>query len=231
MMEKLEMAVSEIELTLERSAKLPITGVSLLHRRKMIKCAYVQATELLDKHRQQAVLVSQGQISQGVKRKRWIMHAKNLPIASSAGFSTDDVGRMEWFARCAGNFLRDVESGCSLQHYTFCNPIVRHLLEGKTLMKPGCATIRSDKMWMKLGAANPDAPAHQHITDHVQPAEQDGQPTIELILFGNIAQELIGAPVDSLIASGAGIDAFLPKRIQHCKVNNLRCVSVYHPYQ
>ncbi|KAJ1287568.1 hypothetical protein BS78_02G020000 [Paspalum vaginatum] len=137
MMEKLEMAVSEIELTLERSAKLPITGVSLLHRRKMIKCAYVQATELLDKHRQQAVLVSQGQISQGVKRKRWIMHAKNLPIASSAGFSTDDVGRMEWFARCAGNFLRDVESGCSLQHYTFCNPIVRHLLEGKTLMKPG----------------------------------------------------------------------------------------------
>jgi len=26
-----------------------------------------------------------------------------------------------------------LESGCSLHHYTFCNPIVRHLLEGKTL--------------------------------------------------------------------------------------------------
>jgi hypothetical protein len=26
-----------------------------------------------------------------------------------------------------------MESGCSLHQYTFCNPIVRHLLEGKTL--------------------------------------------------------------------------------------------------
>lgn len=29
--------------------------------------------------------------------------------------------------------MRDVESGCSLRRYTFCNPSVRHLLEGKTL--------------------------------------------------------------------------------------------------
>jgi len=29
--------------------------------------------------------------------------------------------------------VRDVEHGCSLRQYTFCNPLVRHLLEGRTL--------------------------------------------------------------------------------------------------
>ncbi|WVZ61693.1 hypothetical protein U9M48_011526 [Paspalum notatum var. saurae] len=124
MMERLEMAVSELELALERSVKLPITDVSLLQRRKMIKCAYVQAMELLDKHKQQAVFASQEQISPGVKRKRWIFHAKNVPIASFASLNTDDVRRFEWYADCAGKFVRDVESGCSLRHNTFCNPIV-----------------------------------------------------------------------------------------------------------
>ncbi|WVZ73650.1 hypothetical protein U9M48_021935 [Paspalum notatum var. saurae] len=59
-MERLEMAVSDLELALERSAKLPITDIALLQRRNMIKL-------------------------------------------------------------------------CSLLHYTFCNPIARHLLEGKSL--------------------------------------------------------------------------------------------------
>ncbi|WVZ61692.1 hypothetical protein U9M48_011525, partial [Paspalum notatum var. saurae] len=136
MMERLEMAISELELALERSLKLPITDVSLLQRRKMIKCAYVQAMELLDKHKQQAAPVSQEQMSsQGVKRKRWIFQLKNVPIiASLASLNMDDVRKFEWFADCAGKFMRDVESGCSLRHYTFCNPIARHLLEGKTLM-------------------------------------------------------------------------------------------------
>jgi len=39
----------------------------------------------------------------------------------------------EGFAVCAGKFVRDVASGCSLRHQTFCNPLVRQLLEGKTL--------------------------------------------------------------------------------------------------
>ncbi|WVZ61694.1 hypothetical protein U9M48_011527 [Paspalum notatum var. saurae] len=135
MMERLEMAVSELELALERSIKLPITDVSLLQRRQMIKCAYVQARELLHKHKQQAAPVSQEQMStQGMKRKRWIFQVKNVPITSLASLSMDDVRRFEWFADCAGKFVRDVESGCSLRQYTFCNPIARHLLEGKTLM-------------------------------------------------------------------------------------------------
>ncbi|WVZ61690.1 LOW QUALITY PROTEIN: hypothetical protein U9M48_011523, partial [Paspalum notatum var. saurae] len=137
-MERLEMAVSELELALERSTKLPITDVPLLQRRKKIKCAYVQAMELLDKHKQQAVPANQEEImiiSQGVKQsKRWIIPAKNVAVKYLAMLNTDDVRRFEWYADCAGKFVRDVESGCSLRHNTFCNPIVRYLIEGKTLM-------------------------------------------------------------------------------------------------
>ncbi|WVZ61707.1 hypothetical protein U9M48_011537 [Paspalum notatum var. saurae] len=140
LMERMEMAVGDLELALERSAKLPITEVSLLQRRKAIKFAYAEAMELLDKHKQGRPPVhglEESETTQGLKRKRsWIIRAKSLFISSSAGFNLkmDDVRRFEWFADCAGRFVRDVESGCSLRHYTFCSPIAsRHLLEGKTL--------------------------------------------------------------------------------------------------
>ena len=133
--ERLEMAVSELEFALERAMELPIRHLSLLQRRKIIKRAHVEAMELLDKHRQQAVPPGQEELPQVVnKRKRWFNCAeKNMSIAPFAGLSTDDVGRFERYADFAGRFVRDLESGCSLHHYTFCNPIVRHLLEGKTL--------------------------------------------------------------------------------------------------
>ncbi|WVZ61712.1 hypothetical protein U9M48_011542 [Paspalum notatum var. saurae] len=132
--ERLEMAINDLELALERSANLPITDVSLLQRRKMINCAYVEATELLNKHKEQSVQDQQEEAAHGVKRKRsWLNRAKDLFISSYSGLNMDDVRRFEWFADCAGKFVRDVESGCSLWHYTFCNPIVRHLLQGKTL--------------------------------------------------------------------------------------------------
>ncbi|CAD6221507.1 unnamed protein product [Miscanthus lutarioriparius] len=131
--ERLEMAANELELALERSAKLPITDVSLLQRRKMIKRGYVEAMELLKKDKQQAVPPGQElQVAQGVKRKRWFDCAKNMSLKPFVALSTDAVKRFEWYADHAGRFVRDVESGCSLHHNTFCNPIVRHLLEGKT---------------------------------------------------------------------------------------------------
>ncbi|WVZ61696.1 hypothetical protein U9M48_011528 [Paspalum notatum var. saurae] len=133
MMERLQVTVNDLEFALERSTKLPITDVSLIQRRKMINCAYVEAMELLSKHKQQSVQDLE-EIAQGVKRKRsWINRAKDLLISSYSGLNMDDVRRFEWFADCAGKFVRDVESGCSLRHYTFSNPIVRHLLEGKIL--------------------------------------------------------------------------------------------------
>lgn len=132
--ERLQMAANELELALERSAKLPITDVSLLQRRKMIKCAYLEAAQLLDKHEQEA-LVPAGQEGKvlGTKRKHWIISGVMSQATSSlCGLKMEDVRRFERFADCAGKFVRDVESGCSLRHYTFCNPLVRHLLEGKT---------------------------------------------------------------------------------------------------
>jgi hypothetical protein len=54
--------------------------------------------------------------------------------SSSSSIDADVVRRFEWFAGCAGRFVRDVaESGSTLRHHTFCNPVVRRLLEGKHL--------------------------------------------------------------------------------------------------
>jgi hypothetical protein len=136
LMERLQMAVSELEFALERAQELPIRHLSLLGRRKQIKSAYNEAMELLDKHKQQqAVPAGQElQTGRGVKHKRWNFWANNMSLKPFVGLSTDAVRRFEWYADHAGRFVRDVESGCSLHHYTFCNPIVRHLLEGKTLV-------------------------------------------------------------------------------------------------
>ncbi|CAN6170753.1 unnamed protein product [Urochloa humidicola] len=49
--ERLEMALYRLEFVLETTAKLPITHVSLLRRRKMLKSAYVEGTDLLNKHK------------------------------------------------------------------------------------------------------------------------------------------------------------------------------------
>jgi len=135
LMERLEMAVSQLEFALERTQELRIRHLSLICRRKQIKSAYVEATELLDKHKQQQAVPAGHELqdAHGVKkRKLWVISAKNMLTTSSfAGLSTDDVRRFELYADFADKFVRDVESGCSLHHNTFCNPIVRHLLEGK----------------------------------------------------------------------------------------------------
>jgi hypothetical protein len=64
--ERLEMAVSELEFALERAMELPIRHLSLLQRRKMIKHAYFEAMELLDKHKQQAMPPGQEELPQVV---------------------------------------------------------------------------------------------------------------------------------------------------------------------
>ncbi|CAL5077081.1 unnamed protein product [Urochloa decumbens] len=131
--ERLEMALSELEFALERSVKLPVTDVSLICRRKVLKHAYAEGRNLLNKHKRP--LQQEGQ------EIRWVSLGLNISFSSLIGLKKDepvcltsfDVRRFEWFADCASQFVRDMESGCSLRHYTFCNPLVRHLLEGKML--------------------------------------------------------------------------------------------------
>ena len=48
---RLEMALSRLEFALERTGKMPITHVSLLRRRKIIRRAYVEGTDLLERHK------------------------------------------------------------------------------------------------------------------------------------------------------------------------------------
>ncbi|KAJ1254561.1 hypothetical protein BS78_K033300 [Paspalum vaginatum] len=145
LMERLEMAANHLEFALEMSIKLPILDVSLLQRRKMIKCAYVQAMELLERHRQQAVPAAGGQedrqlvSARGQKRKLWMIFGANknvVPVApsSSGGLDTADVQKFEQFADWGRGLVQDVESACSLWRNNLCsNPIVRHLLEERCL--------------------------------------------------------------------------------------------------
>ncbi|CAL5078067.1 unnamed protein product [Urochloa decumbens] len=150
MIERLEMALAELEFALERSMKLPITDASLLHRRNMIKQGCMEAAILLDKHKRQS--------QQEDQRIGWISHGRSLYLSlmglnkdDSVCLRSSDVQRFEWFADCASKFVRDVESGCSLRHYTFCNPLVRQLLEGKILGYEGMegTEVRRCYVWPK----------------------------------------------------------------------------------
>ncbi|KAL6848645.1 hypothetical protein ACP4OV_021228 [Aristida adscensionis] len=139
-MERLEMAHTELELALERSARMPITDVSLLRRRKLLKCAFDECGDLLHRCGKVQTVVARD-VGPPVTHSfpKWIVLATRSSISSYfTRFPRDDltcsnVRRFEWLAERANHFLRDVESGCLPQRYTFSNPLVRQLLEGKTL--------------------------------------------------------------------------------------------------
>ncbi|CAL4932136.1 unnamed protein product [Urochloa decumbens] len=51
------------------------------------------------------------------------------------------------------------------------------------------------------------------VTDPIPPQGQQKESTVELVFFGSIAQEIVGVPINSLIATEGGTGAFLPTRI------------------
>ena len=139
--ERLEMAHTELELALERSARMPITDVSLLRRRKLLERAFEDCEYLLHRcNKQQTTdILEMEQPATNSSFTKWIAQVTQSSISSYfAGFckdSTDcsDVRRFKWLAECANRFLKDVESGCSPQRCMFSNSLVRKLLQGKTL--------------------------------------------------------------------------------------------------
>ncbi|PVH64640.1 hypothetical protein PAHAL_2G321700 [Panicum hallii] len=139
--ERLEMASTELELAIERSGKLPITDVSLLRRRKILKRALEECSDILHRCKQRALQDQETEQGRTVRHSSFPKRIACAAKSSVAYFLTarkdylscSDVRRFQWFADCAGKFVRDVEHGCSLRQYTFCNPLVRHLLEGRTL--------------------------------------------------------------------------------------------------
>nr|XP_034569366.1 uncharacterized protein LOC117833877 [Setaria viridis] len=117
--ERLEMAHTELELALERSARMPITDVSLLRRRKLLERAFKDCGDLLHRCiKQQTMDVIE--FEQPVRHSsKWILHVTQSSVSSyftwlrKDNISCSDVRRNEWFAECTNHFLRDVESGCS----------------------------------------------------------------------------------------------------------------------
>ncbi|KAL6880266.1 hypothetical protein ACP4OV_011831 [Aristida adscensionis] len=141
--ERLEMAHTELELALERSRKFPLTDISLLRRRKILKRSLEECTNVLQMSKRRVLELE----DEGMERKVTatdsslrgrIVRATRSSIAylftmKKNDPSCSDIRRFEWLADCASKFVRDVESGCSLRHYTFCNPLLKQLLEGKCL--------------------------------------------------------------------------------------------------
>ncbi|KAL6880269.1 hypothetical protein ACP4OV_011834 [Aristida adscensionis] len=141
MVARLEMALSQLEFALERTGKLPITYVSLLRRRKLIKQAYIDGTCLLNKYKLQLVdgHKETTQLATGSSFLERVIHAVKLSVSSLIGLNmgyltSSSVQIFEYYADCATNFVREVESGNPLQHVNFGHRLVRHLLEGKNLM-------------------------------------------------------------------------------------------------
>ncbi|XP_062183403.1 replication protein A 70 kDa DNA-binding subunit B-like isoform X6 [Phragmites australis] len=50
-------------------------------------------------------------------------------------------------------------------------------------------------------------------TDPATPINDPNPPSIELVFFGPLAEEIIGIPVDALIASSGGVEGFVPPHI------------------
>ncbi|CAM0953210.1 unnamed protein product [Alopecurus aequalis] len=128
LMERLTMAHLDLKFSLERSMKLPITEVSLLQKRMMLKHAFEECRDVLKKH---TVLRVQP-LSPSLPRR--IMRAVKPFFSTGKGsISESCVTRFENFAEKADKFVRDVESGCSLARYRFSSPLVTQLLEGNHL--------------------------------------------------------------------------------------------------
>ncbi|KAL6880264.1 hypothetical protein ACP4OV_011829 [Aristida adscensionis] len=140
--ERLEMAHTELEFALERSSKFPLTDASLLRRRKILKHALGECGNVLyrskrrvleDQDMEQMVMATDSSLHGRIVRATKSSIACLFTKKKDEGLCCSDVRRFEWFAACARNFVRDVETGCSLRHHTFCSPLLRQLLQGKTL--------------------------------------------------------------------------------------------------
>ncbi|KAM0858139.1 hypothetical protein ACQ4PT_048022 [Festuca glaucescens] len=141
-MERLEMAHSGLELALERFGKLPITDVSLLRQRRMFKRAHEECGHVLYRHKLRVIQDDDEEAKKGVTHSsssfaRKVIHTVKSyflgPAIDESSCSDSSVGKFEWFADKAAKFVRDVESGCSLAHYRFLNPLITQLLQGKIL--------------------------------------------------------------------------------------------------
>ncbi|CAL5077063.1 unnamed protein product [Urochloa decumbens] len=132
-LERFRKAVKDVEFVLERTAKLPITEVSLLRNRIELKRDFIQAACLLKyKNPKKRPSCPKGLVTQtAICSVSFLIGMSKDELC----LSCDEVERFEQLANWARNILRDVESGCSLRCWmSFSSPLVRHLFEWKTLI-------------------------------------------------------------------------------------------------
>jgi hypothetical protein len=123
-LERLRKAVKEVEFMLERTAKLPITEVSLLRDRTELKGDFIEAAALLSRrHKRRQSPQGKTEISQVVTHSssphRWCPAVSSISSFITMTkddelcLSCDDIERFEHMAYSAQNILRRVESACS----------------------------------------------------------------------------------------------------------------------
>ena len=150
---RLEIALSRLDIALEKTGRIPTTYISLLRSRKVLKRVYMEGIELLNKHKPQDendghVVVRSSSYLQ------WIAdRAANFSISSLVGLgkekklSSSVAQKFERYADWAEKFVAEVESGCPLRHDTFRYPFLKHLLEGKSLR---CQIVKNPSHSLRL---------------------------------------------------------------------------------
>jgi len=141
---RLEIALSRLDIALEKTGRIPTTYISLLRSRKVLKRVYMEGIELLNKHKPQDENDGHVVVRSSSYLQRIVDRAANFSISSLVGLckekklSSSVAQKFERYAHWAEKFVAEVESSCPLQHVTFRYPFVRHLFEGKTL---GCEIV------------------------------------------------------------------------------------------
>ncbi|KAG2639666.1 uncharacterized protein LOC120660815 [Panicum virgatum] len=181
------MALSRLEFAHERTGKMPITYVSLLRRRKIIKRAYVEGTELLNNHKLHAL--------EGYEE------AGQVLIRSSSSSSIAQT--FEWYADCADKFVTDVESGCPLRRDTFRSPFVRQVFEGKTVVYQRMK--ESQRLYFDIW---PSILEGRGVEAHIRyryfdPQRLDKSFSIKLVLRLSESTDIVGTAINCLQSSAS----------------------------
>ncbi|CAD6343254.1 unnamed protein product [Miscanthus lutarioriparius] len=136
---RLEIALSRLDIALEKTGRIPTTYISLLRSRKVLKRVYMEGIELLNKHKPQDENDGHVVVRSSSYLQRIVDRAANFSISSLVGLgkekklSSSVAQKFERYADWAEKFVAEVESGCPLRHDTFRYPFLKHLLEGKSL--------------------------------------------------------------------------------------------------
>jgi len=136
---RLEIALSRLDIALEKTGRIPTTYISLLRSRKVLKRVYMEGIELLNKHKPQDENDGHVVVRSSSYVQRIVDRAANFSISSLVGLgkekklSSSVAQTFERYADWAEKFVAEVESGCPLRHDTFRYPFLKHLLEGKSL--------------------------------------------------------------------------------------------------